>query len=55
MPQVFAEKVIYRAEGIFVGGSIEIEGAAQEMPDRIGNEKLVGGGGIASEGKINAI
>jgi len=46
MDHIFLQKVIDGLQGILVGGGIEIQGAPQEMSGRVGNKKLMGGGGI---------
>lgn len=53
--EVFAKEVVDGADGVFVRGGVEVEGTTEEVVNGIGNEKLVGGGGIAFEGKINAV
>lgn len=55
MLEVFAEEVVDGADGVFVGGSVEVEGTTEEVVGGIGNEELVGCGGISFEGKINAV
>ena len=41
-------------QGVFVGGSVEIEGAAEEMAGRVGDEELCGCRGIAAYFKEDA-
>src|SRR5688500_1633232 len=52
---ILLQELVHGTKGIFIGCCIEIKGTSEKMLHRIGNEKLVGGGGIAFQGKINAI
>lgn len=48
MGQILLQEAINDAQGVLIGGHIEIKGPPQKMAGRIGEEKLLGGGGIAS-------
>src|ERR1700712_3699 len=54
MLHILLQKLVYNAQRICVGRSIKIECATKKMFYRIGYQELVGGGGIATNFKINA-
>lgn len=51
---VFLQKDVDVFEGIFIGGGIEVEGAAEEMAGRVGDEELCSCCRIAAYFKENA-
>ena len=50
---VGAKEIIYRLQGIGIGGGRKVECSAKKMFHRISSKKLVGGSGISFEVKIN--
>jgi len=51
---ILFEELVDHTQGIFVWRRIEIEGATQEMMGRIGDEELLGRGGIAADAEKDA-
>ena len=49
MGHILLEEKIDDAQGIFIGGRIEIQGAAEKIPGGIGDKELLGRGGIAPD------
>ena len=51
---ILLEELVDDAEGVLIGGGIEIEGAAEEIAGGIRQEKLIGGGGVTAHVEIDA-
>jgi hypothetical protein len=54
MLHVLFQELIDNAQGVFIGGGIEIKGSAEKMLRGIGEEELVGGSGIAANVEVDA-
>jgi hypothetical protein len=48
------EEFVDNAQGIFIGGGIEIEGAAEEVAGGVGEEELIGGSGVPADVEVDA-
>ena len=54
MLHICFEEFVDDAQGIFVRGGIEIEGAAEEVVGGVGEEELIGGSGVSADVEVDA-